>query len=369
MQHFQQAPADWLPPHCPNPNCIHHNQFRQRTDYKKIGYYSTQANPKRIPRFLCKHCRRAFSRQTFSTTYWQKRPDLDAEIFMRSVGGMANRQIARDLGLCHETVSRHLGRLGRHCLLFHQRLRQQLRLPFTEIVIDGFESFEFSQYFPLHHHVAVDKHTGFFIHFSDSELRRKGRMTTYQKQRREELERQWGKPSPRAIEWDMAETVMVSLQGATAAVVYSDKHQAYRRSLRRIPASIRHEVTDSRKLRDRRNPLLMVNVLDSLIRHSSSNHKRETIAYSKRRQASAEKLAIFQLWRNTMKWLCENRPGQTPAMALGLLSRRLQVLDVLRERIFRSHVELPPRWAAYYLRQVKTRALARNRSHNLSYAV
>ena len=368
MRHFQQVPADWLPPHCPNPNCIHHNEFAHRTNYKKIGYYCTQANPKRIPRFLCKHCHRSFSRQTFSTTYWQKKPYLDQNIFMRSVGCMGNRQMARDLGVCHETISRHLSRLGRHCMLYNQRLLQKLDKPFTEIVVDGFESFEFSQYFPLHHHVAVDKQTGYFIYFTDSELRRKGRMTAYQKQRREQLECQLGRPSPRAIELDMAETLTVSLQGAAVAVVHSDKHQAYQRSVRRVPVSIRHEVTDSRQLRDSRNPLFAVNVLDGLIRHSSSNHKRETIAFSKRRQASAEKLAIFQLWRNTMKWSSENRPGSTPAMALGLLSRRLSVSDVLGERIFRSQVELSPRWADYYARQVQTRALVRNRSHDLVYA-
>jgi len=132
--------------------------------------------------------------------------------------------------------------------------------------------------------------------------------------------------------------------------------------------AVRQVVTASEQLRDRRNPLFWVNVLDGLIRHSCSNHKRETIAYSKRRQASAEKLSILLLWRNTIKWISENRPGRTPAMALGLLRRRLGVREVLRQRIFRSHVSLPPRWSAYYARQVQTRALHRNRTHNLVYA-
>ena len=43
-----------------------------------------------------------------------------------------------------------------------------------EIAIDGFESFEWSQYFPLHHHVAVDVNSGYFLFHTDSELRRKG---------------------------------------------------------------------------------------------------------------------------------------------------------------------------------------------------
>jgi hypothetical protein len=38
-----------------------------------------------------------------------------------------------------------------------------------------------------------------------------------------------------------------------------------------------------------------------LIRHCQSGHKRETIAFAKRRAASAERLAIFVVWRNYMK--------------------------------------------------------------------
>jgi hypothetical protein len=55
-------------------------------------------------------------------------------------------------------------------------------------------------------------------------------------------------------------------------------------------------------------------------------------------------------------------------MARGMLERRLEFEDVFGERIFRSHIELPPRWAEYYDREVETRALPVNRRHELSYA-
>jgi hypothetical protein len=93
----------------------------------------------------------------------------------------------------------------------------------------------------------VDKQTGFFIYFTDSELRRKGRMTPYQKQRRAELEAALGKAAPKAIEIDMAETLTISLTGTVSAVVYSDEHQAYRRSRSGTAARI----TSVRRLRFR----------------------------------------------------------------------------------------------------------------------
>ncbi len=367
MNHFQQIPADWLPPFCPNPECPCHKAFSSRSDVKRHGYFTTQANPKRIPRFLCKRCHRSFSRQTFSTTYWQKRPHLDSQIFMQLVGCMGNRQIARANGVCHETVARHVARIGRHCLLRSAELLKG-RAPFTHVVVDGFESFEFSQFFPLHHHVAVDKVSGYFIYFTDSELRRKGRMTPGQRRQREILEEELGRPDPKAVQNDMAEVLQVSLEGAVSATVDSDLHTAYPGSLKRVQAVVQHRRTDSRLHRGIHNPLFEVNRLDLLIRHGSSNHKRETIAFSKRRQASAERLAIYQLWLNTMKWRSENRPGRTPAMELGWLDHRLDVATVLAERSFRDQINVPPRWSSYYDRQVDTRAIARNRRHALKYA-
>ena len=108
---------------------------------------------------------------------------------------MANRQIARDLGVCPDSVDRHVARLARHCALFHIRMTKDAR-PVQEIAVDGFESFEQSQYFPIHHHVAVEKETDFFVYFTDSPLRRKGRMTEAQKRRRLELEPTLRPPRP-----------------------------------------------------------------------------------------------------------------------------------------------------------------------------
>ncbi len=98
MSISKNFPDSWTPPFCPNPNCIHHNHSQGPWPYKKTGFFKRHTPPFRIQRFTCKTCRRSFSTQTFSTTYYQKRPDLDRLIFMKTVGGMANRQNARDPG-------------------------------------------------------------------------------------------------------------------------------------------------------------------------------------------------------------------------------------------------------------------------------
>jgi len=265
-------------------------------------------------------------------------------------------------------VDNHISRLGRHCLLFHTQMLIGSPAP-REIVVDGFESFEFSQYYPMHHHISVEKGTDFLVYFTDSELRRKGRMTAHQKNRRAELEKLHGRPDPKAIEKDMAELLRVTLQGQTSATVYSDDHHAYRRSIQQVDCQILHLVTPGKEHRDKNNRLWEVNLTDLLIRHSSANHKRETIAWSRRRQCSAERLAIFLVWRNYIKGRREKERGSpTPAMVRGMCDVPLSISDIMSARIFQSHLELAPRWQEYYFKQVSTRVLAQERRHELKYA-
>jgi hypothetical protein len=234
------------------------------------------------------------------------------------------------------------------------------------IVADGFETFEYSQYFPFHFNVAVGAHSHFLYRFTDSPLRRKGRMTPHQKARREILEKTLGRPDPKAIEKEMAELLRLLPKGRI--VLKTDEHTAYPRAIRRSGRQVAHSVTSSKQARTARNPLFPVNLVDLLIRHSSSNHKRETIAFSKRRQNAAEKLAILQVWRNFLKCFSEKKQDATPAMRLGLTDRKLTVGDVLKERLFVSRTALPVRLGRYYFREILTRMVPQGRLHNKTYA-
>jgi len=364
----KQHTTDFTPPFCPNPNCHYHNRLKQNWPFKKAGFFHRLNQPQRIQRFTCLHCRRSFSSQTFSTTYWQKLPGLDMVLFTKATACMANRQINRDLHVTPETINRHLGRLARQCMLFHIKMMQDAD-PAQHIAIDGFVSFELSQYFPFHHHLAVEKGTDFFLYFTDSEVRRSGTMKREQKERRRQLEAIHGKPDPQAVRKDVREMLQVVIGGQSEVWIDSDDHRAYPSAIKGLAPRIHHRVTSSREHRGSGNPLWEVNLLDLIIRHSSANHKRETIAWSKRRQCSSERLAIFLVWRNYMQGRREKSRGSpTPAMARGMCSRRLTPEDILKERIFVSQLQLPKRWQQYYERLVQTRALGRQRRHELKYA-
>jgi transposase-like protein len=364
--HFRRR--HFVPPFCPNPDCFFHGAATG-WNRKRAGFYLRKSRPYRIQRFQCLHCLRWFSTQTFSTTYWLKRRDLLPILFHRILACSALRQIARELNVAPSTVQRQIERLGRHCLLY-----QHLHRPKTvseRLVIDGFESFEFSQYHPCHFNLAAGANSHYFYAFTDAELRRKGRMTPAQKARRAFLERSFGRPDPAAIRKEVTNLLEIILPDGGDIAIDSDDHPAYPpafRNARGITVTD-HRVTPSRRPRTASNPLFPVNLLDLLVRHSSSNHKRETIAFPKRRQNAAERLSIVQVWRNHMKPVSEKDPhGPCPAEILGLRSGKLSVRELLAERLFPSLVRLPKRLEAYYRREIQTRRIPNGRRHNLKYA-
>ncbi|MDJ0789886.1 MAG: hypothetical protein QNK05_24070, partial [Myxococcota bacterium] len=126
--------------------------------------------------------------------------------------------------------------------------------------------------------------------------------------------------------------------------------------------------TSSKESRTPRNPLFPVNLSDLLLRHGSANHKRETIAFSKRRQGALYRAAIWVVWRNYMKSRSENRRDDPPAVFLGLIPKRLSVREILRDRCFPWRVELQGWLADCYAARIPTRRLARCRTHELAYA-
>jgi hypothetical protein len=339
----------------------------------RYGFYLRRRDKRRVPCFRCPRCGRRFSSRTFSISYWLRRPELLRPIAEHASEGPGLRQIARLLGTTHPTVARHLARLGRHCLLFHSALLRNLRLE-EPLVIDGFESFEFSQFFPFHANLAVGARSWFLYHFTDSPLRRKGRMTETQRLRRAELEARLGRPDPKAIERAVASLLRPWVGGASRRhplVLHSDDHPAYVRALRRLGRRgvVRHKVTSSRERRTQSNPLFPVNLTDLLLRHGCANHRRETIAFSKRRQGALERLAVFMVWRNCVKRRSENGGEETAAMVLGLTGGRLGWRGILRRRLFPGRVKIPGRWRDYYWKRVKTPILGPGQAvHACRYA-
>ena len=372
-------------PHCPKPECPFHRPD-PTWSYVRFGSFQRPSDHRIFARYQCLTCGRTFSSRTFAADYWLRRRDLLLPIANHAVNGPGLRQIARELQTTHSTVQRHVSRAARHCLLFHHSQIQQQQIH-ERLVIDGFETFEFSQFFPFHFNLAAGAESTMLYFFTDSPLRRKGSMTATQKKQRELLEKTLGRPDPKAIRTGIRELMEPLRKRLTSPqlTVHSDDHPAYPRALEDLQKQdpqleICHHVTSSRERRTMANPLFAVNYMDMLIRHSQANHRRETIAFSKRRQGAAERLAIFAVWKNWVKKWRENDrvtgPDRqrtevwTAAMQAGMAQRRLTWGEVFSRRLFVGHQELPVPWATYYWRKVKTAALGERQSaHRLRYAL
>ncbi|MCR9096206.1 MAG: hypothetical protein NXI30_18420 [bacterium] len=242
--------------------------------------------------------------------------------------------------------------------------------PNEPLVLDGFRTFEHSQYWPMDLNLVVGRSL-FVYGFNDAELRRSGTMRPAQAVKRQILERKFGRPDPQATRKRTEELLRRVVPPGGVVELRSDEHQAYPRAMAGLTdRTFVHGQTSSKEARTPENPLFPVNLSDMLIRHSSANHKRETIAFSKRRQSALYRLAIWVVWRNYLKDRSENRRRGTPAQTLGITKRVMDLKDVLRGRLFASRIPSVRGWLAEcYFGRIRTRAIESCVEHRARFAI
>ena len=91
------------PPRCPNTACPAHRNPRGRF-YRRNGYYRPKCRATPVPRFVCRVCKRHFSRQTLRSDYRDHRPDLNQRVLSRICSGTGLRQTGRELELGKRNV-------------------------------------------------------------------------------------------------------------------------------------------------------------------------------------------------------------------------------------------------------------------------
>jgi hypothetical protein len=191
-------------------------------------------------------CDRRFSLQTFSVTYYLKRPELVAPVAAGLNAGSAHRQLARSLGCAPSTVTRLAARLGRHALLLSAHLLDQLDEIREPVVFDHFETFAYSQDYPLGIGTPVGKDSWFVYGIDAATRRRGGKLSPAQRARRKAL-----KTSAYARPGSYGRSVRATLDRLLSKVpaggrleIVSDGHVSYRREIERHPqrTRIRHRI-------------------------------------------------------------------------------------------------------------------------------
>lgn len=291
--------------------------------------------------------------------------------------------MARSFGCAPSTVTRLSARLGRHALLLSARALDSLGGRLSEpLVIDHFETFEFSQDLPFGIGTAVGSRSWFLYAIDPAPHRRGGRLSPAQRRR---LRRRPVRPL-RGGYLGSARRILqqiVDLSPPDGAVhLIGDGHRAYsvavathrRRGLIQLrqysnPRRGPKGSARTRLARARDRAMFPVDALHALLRHSLSHHRRETIAFSRRLNAAMERMFLAAVWRNFIKGRSERQPDPaTPGMVLGLASAPWTWPQALARRLFPSRETLPPIWQLLYRRDWATPVLRFNTTHRLRYA-
>ena len=336
-------PTRFNPPFCPWPECRAHRT--RGTGFHRNGSYRTLHSPARIPRFVCLDCRRSCSRQTFSTTYYLKRPELLVSVASGLAACSCHRQIARSVHCAKTTVTRQAERLGRHAVLFNARCKAALPNLTEAIVHDHFEVFIGRQDHALGVGTAVGAASRYVYDIDPAPHRGSGRRPD-----RRPVEGKTGRgsrPYVRSIKRSVFGLIPHLREGQTL-VLRVDGRLDYRVALRdpalgpRVSLQVflnpeRGPKGTPRSQEAARRDLAMfpVDQLHQLLRHSCSDHKRETIAFGRRLESILGRAHLMAVWKNFIKARSERaRDRTTPAMRLGLTDEQWRFERILTRRLF-----------------------------------
>lgn len=359
---------------CPRSGCTnHHSRHPGPQWYQSAGSYYTEAFGW-VPRFRCNHCGKYFSAQTFSIDYYSKRTISYQRLLKHLVTTSSIRDMARDFSVSVDVVLNKLSRFARNCLAVLQQLQREVRLS-EHLVADGFESYTVSQFFPCHVNLLAGKTSQLVYWIDYVTLRRKGRMTDEQRQRRGILERLY-QADPKGVERSFRELYteiahLITDGRMLNAALVTDEHPAYVRAERghlcvkglRRQQRFEHERVSSTLPRTRFNPLFSVNYLDRQLRKDMAEHVRETVCFGRNVSCALDRLVVYLVYHNMLKPYRESQgdmrshaevaglsSGIVKGLCYGLYSRRAFYSKVRPEGTVRKI------WQRRYLTPLKQRS-------------
>jgi len=292
-------------PFCPNPACLYHEAAPKGRWFLRLGFYHTKCFGN-VPRYRCKSCGHSFSSQTFSLDYFAKKI-LDYRQIERLVSSsMSQRALSRHFKVSLGTINNRIQRLSHQSLAMHTLLRPRAshREP---VCIDGFVSFDRSQYFPNNITISLGAHSQYILSLTHATLRRSGRCTDSQKRRKIILYRSLVFEKA-ALERSFSELLDQLYRERCSAyssplILITDEKCEYARALKLHPSrfSIHHLTVNSKVPRTFQNPLFASNYLDRELRKDLADHRRETVCFPRNVANMLNRLVVYLGWHNYEK--------------------------------------------------------------------
>lgn len=321
------------PPRCPYVGCPQHLHPSPRFWFRH-GHYQPQCRRRPVPRFRCRSCRRTFSRQTFRHDYRDRRPHCNEPLLWELVNSTGLRQAARRLGLGVGSVQRKFRKLARTCGRLHRNLCATLG-PGRTFLLDEEESYEKSSIRPLTVPMVIDRDTSLVVATMAGPIRRLAKEGTARR-RRQELEE-----ARRGVRRDRSRVcVRATLRTLKARIgdgqltLLTDEKASYRTLVQEIfGPSCEHLTTSSLRPRNEFNPLFPINLTIAMTRDNCGRLRRNSWLVTERRRCLQAHLHVFTTYRNYVRPRTnDDEPGNTPAVLLGLLPRRLHMRELVAWR-------------------------------------
>jgi len=265
-----------------------------------------------VPRFQCKHCGRTFSSQTFSTDYYAKRKIDYRRLEELLSSSMSVRALSRTFRCSCGSIINRSDRLSRQSIAAHAQLRPLARRQ-EDVCIDGFVSFDRSQYFPNNITISITAASRYVLAYTHASLRRCGRMRPSQKRRQEELYAGI-EFETKALERSFIELLDELRREREPKlnkplVIITDEKIEYERALIRHSLFLdqtkarrtAHLTVNSQLPRTVANPLFASNYLDREIRKDQAAHRRETACFCRNAANGLARLSCYLGYHNYCK--------------------------------------------------------------------
>jgi len=355
-----------LPDFCPNKSCAYHDPEK---DYNGYYYLSSTYTSKAFGKtqcFRCKVCGKYFSEQTFRLDYYGKKLVDYKQLLDLLKSSSSIRGISKIMEVSVRTVLNRIERLSRQIIAVYCKLIFNIDIK-EDLTADGFETFCVSQYFPSNIHLLIGKESQFIYYLNYAYLRRKGRMTEHQKEKREVLEKIF-KANPKDIKEKfemLLENFKKLIRKSTKGYfsLYTDMKSEYKTAWNTIigkAKNVEHIRISSKKIRNKKNPLFSVNYIDREIRKDLAEHVRESTRFGRNVSDSMNRIVLYQYWHNTKKQFRINQGVNVDLTHLDIAGYnrtdwQREIMTIYEERRFFSHIDqIDESYKDIWFRKLKT---------------
>jgi hypothetical protein len=274
------------------------------------------------------------------------------------------------MGISPDSVQNRLERLARQALGVHAALLPLIGTH-EAVCVDGFVTFDVSQYFPSEVTISITSDSRFVLDLSQTNRRRSGAMTAAQRRRANQLyaesSLEQGGVSRTFREVIDSLSILKPRKEFVPLVITTDEKPDYMRVLDRHPLfrsqnkehRVIHQTINSHLPRTFANPLFASNYLDREIRKDQANHHRETACFSRNVANGLCRLVTYFFYHNYIKRFCIKAPCYDKTLHAEVAGIPRAMIDKLlsgffSERCFFSRVELLPTFERIWTKQSPT---------------